>query len=348
MTFEEFWYVVAVSHQLKPKTVFSRMVLGEWLALFRNDQGKPVALRDRCLHRNSRLSCGHVHNGHLYCPYHGWEYDGTGKVVAVPAEGPELKSPVTRTAISYETCEQDGYIYVRLKTRLQDSTSQIAQSGLLPFPLPHNNEPGWETVRVINRFHNSVANCAENFINIPHTAFVHSGVFRQSRHQQLEMTVERCNGSVIATYHNETNNLGWFSRFLNPERCDIRHIDRFYMPNVTSVEYDMGPHRRLFITSQLVPETETMVLVYTDVTYNYGIWTRLVRPWVHWTTQHIIRQDLKILNIQQDVIEKYGQQFSNTPADTIHVFVESILNCLASGGDPRALPDRSVTVKFWV
>ncbi|MEE2901338.1 MAG: aromatic ring-hydroxylating dioxygenase subunit alpha, partial [Myxococcota bacterium] len=38
----------------------------------------------------------------------------------------------------------------------------------------------------------------------------------------------------------------------------------------------------------------------------------------------------------------------NTAADVIHVFVESIRNAIAKGEDPRALPNREVTVSFWV
>jgi phenylpropionate dioxygenase-like ring-hydroxylating dioxygenase large terminal subunit len=338
--FEDFWYIVALSHQLKPNQILSRTVLGEWLAIFRGADGQPVALRDRCMHRHSRLSQGRVSNGQLSCPYHGWVYDAAGQVVAVPAEGDNFKSLKSRCARRYDVREQDGYVYVRLKT----SPSCEFQ----PFPMPQYQQPGWETVRVINRFPNSVTNCAENFIDIPHTVSVHPGIFRQQRQQQLDMTVTRRQGTVTATYRNETNNLGWFSRFLNRDNRPIQHIDRFHMPNVTSVEYDFGRHRHLFITSQSVPETDRSTLVYTDVTFNYGIWNQLARPLVRWTAQRIISQDIQALRIQQEVIDKYGQQFANTPADTIHVFVESIQTAIAQGKDPRQLPDQSVNVTFWV
>ena len=214
--------------------------------------------------------------------------------------------------------------------------------------MPKYQQPGWETVKVINRFRNNVTNCAENFIDVPHTASVHPGIFRKPSKKQLEMTVERRNGSVFAEYRNETTNLGWFSKFLNHKGNKIRHIDSFHMPNVTSVEYDMSPQRRLFITSQCIPETEDSTLVYTYVTYNYGIWNKLAKPLVHWTTQHIIQEDIQALKIQWQVIEKYGTQFANTPADTIHIFVESIRDRILAGKDPRQLPDKSVEVKFWV
>lgn len=344
MTFDDFWYVVARSPQLKANQVLSRTVLNEWLAVFRGQDGTPVALRDRCMHRNSRLSTGRVCNGQLHCPYHGWVYDPTGRVVAVPTEGLTWIDVPSRHARVYDTLEQDGYVYVCLKPQ----SPELGDRPIRPFPMPHYGEPGWATVRVINRFQNTVINCAENFIDIPHTAFVHPGVFRTSRRQPLEMTIERREGSVVVTYTNETDNLGWFRRFLNGDRHTIRHTDSFHMPNVTCVHYDMAEHRQLFITSQSVPETDHSTLVYTDVTYNYGLWNRWVRPLVWWTAQHIIRQDMDILARQHEVIQKYGQQFSNTPADTIHVFVESIQNSLAAGDDPRGLPPKAVTVKFWV
>lgn len=340
MKFEDFWYVVSLSDRLQPNKVLARTVLGEWLAVFRGENGQPVALRDRCMHRNSRLSRGKVCQGKIQCPYHGWTYDRTGRVVAVPAEGENFKNLESRRTKHYDTREQDGYVYVRL--------AQEPAEEFEPFAMPYYGKLGWETVRVINRFRNNVTNCAENFIDIPHTASVHPGVFRNPCQQKLEMTVSRSNGSVFVEYRKETNNLGWYSKFLNPSGGEIRHTDSFHFPNITSVEYDLGAKRHFFITSQSIPEAEDSTLVYTDVTFNYGIWNKLARPFVHWTAQHIIGQDVEILAIQQDVIEKYGTKFANTPADTIHVFVESIRNAIAEGKDPRTLPDMSREITFWV
>ncbi|WP_444980502.1 aromatic ring-hydroxylating dioxygenase subunit alpha [Microseira wollei] len=340
MQLADFWYIVALSDQLKPNTVLARSLLGEWLAIFRGEDGQAVALRDRCLHRSSRLSAGKICNGALQCPYHGWMYDRNGNVIAVPSEGNSFKISQQRRAKCYPTKEQDGYVYVRLIDNPNEHFD--------PFSMPHYQEPGWETVRVINRFSNNVTNCVENFIDIPHTAFVHPGVFRNYRQQKLEMMVERKNGSVLVEYSNETSNLGWYSRFLNRQGAKIKHSDRFYMPNITCVEYKMGNNRHLFITSQSIPETENSTLVYTDVTYNYGIWNKLARPFIRWTAQYIIQQDVKILGIQGEAIAKYGTHFSHRPADTIHVFVESIQDAIASGQDPRQLADKSVKVTFWV
>ena len=92
MEFRDFWYIVAESKQLKPEKVLARKVLGEWLAVFRDEKGKAVVVQDRCKHRATQLSKGKMENGCLVCPYHGWTYDGTGEVVAVPSEGKNFQA----------------------------------------------------------------------------------------------------------------------------------------------------------------------------------------------------------------------------------------------------------------
>jgi phenylpropionate dioxygenase-like ring-hydroxylating dioxygenase large terminal subunit len=340
MKFEDFWYIVALSQELKPNQILSRIVLGEWLVIFRDREGKPVALSDRCLHRNSRLSSGKICDGNLQCPYHGWVYNHLGQVIYIPAEGDNFQPSPQLQGKSYSTMEQDDYIYVRL--------AEKPEIDCKPFKMPYYQQSGWETIRVINHFANNITNCAENFINIPHTAFVHPGVFRTSRKQQLEMIVKRSNGTVEAEYYQENTNLGWYSRFLNFQGQEIYHRDCFIMPNITSVEYKMGKQRHLFITSQSIPESDNSTLVYTDVTYNYGIWNKIARPFVYWTAQYIINQDVNILKIQGETIAKYGSDFCYTPSDTIHLFIDSIMKSIAQGKDPRLLPDKSVKVTFWV
>jgi phenylpropionate dioxygenase-like ring-hydroxylating dioxygenase large terminal subunit len=340
MNRKTFWYIVAESRELKPGLVLGRKVLGEWLAIFRDEKGRAVAFQDRCTHRNSRLSLGRVEKGCLRCPYHGWLFEGEGNVVEVPSEGPQFQPGQGRAATSFEACEQDDYVYVRLE---RDAAAELS-----PFPMPNYKEPGFRTVRLINRFHNNVTNCAENFIDIPHTVYVHPGVFRTARAQKIDAVVTRKDGVVAVDYRNEDTNVGWFAWFLNPKGDPIVHTDRFYMPNVTSVEYIFGPKRRLTISSQSVPCEDDDTLVYTDLTYNFGIWTAFAGPILRWQAQIVIDQDIVALDQQMTVIKKYGEEFANTKADAIHVLVESIRDEITKGEDPRLLPEKRAEFSFWV
>jgi Phenylpropionate dioxygenase and related ring-hydroxylating dioxygenases, large terminal subunit len=340
MDYRSFWYAIADSRDLRRNTVIGAQLLGESLALFRDETGKAVAIEDRCLHRAAPLSRGRVRQGRLQCAYHGWTYAGAGCVVHVPSEGPNGLKNTGRCARTFATAEVDDYVYVRL--------SEATADDLPPFRIPHYRERGWAAIRLKNTFHNNVTNCVENFVDIPHTAFVHPRIFRVTRNERFTAQVTRRNGSVVVEYHNERANLGVFTWFLNPRRREIRHIDAFHMPNVTSVDYDFGPRRRFIITSQSVPISDDETLVYTDLTYNYSAWNSLARPIIRRQAQTIINQDIEILNNQMMTIKKYGAQFSNTAADVIHVMIEAIREALAEGRDPRLLPDKTHEIEFWV
>lgn len=340
MDFKDFWYIAAESKDLRPDRPWPVQILGNWVVLFRDEKGRPVALEDRCLHRGARLSIGKVTAGRLQCGYHGWMYDGLGQVVNVPSEGPESKVRKSRCARRFPVCEQDGYLYVRL--------SESPASEVPPFSIPFYQTPGWAAIRLKNWFHNTVTNCVENFVDIPHTTFVHPRIFRDAKAERFTAQVTRKHGSVVVQYHNERANFGWFSKFLNPTAREIQHTDSFHLPNITSVDYIFSPKRRFIITSQSIPVSDDETLVYTDLTYNYGIWNLLARPVIRWLAQRIIDQDMAILKNQMQTIRQFGAEFSNTEADTIHVLIESIRNELAAGRDPRLLPEKRVEIEFWV
>ena len=56
---------------------------GTSIALYRGRDGRLRALEDRCAHRQLKLSHGVVEGCNLTCVYHGWSYDGGGRVVGV-------------------------------------------------------------------------------------------------------------------------------------------------------------------------------------------------------------------------------------------------------------------------
>ena len=52
--------------------------------LFRDGDGQPRCLRDRCAHRFAPLSAGSVtEDGHVQCGYHGWTFNGEGRGTAL-------------------------------------------------------------------------------------------------------------------------------------------------------------------------------------------------------------------------------------------------------------------------
>lgn len=341
VSFRDYWYIACESHELKKDQVLGRKILDEWIVLFRDEKGNPRAFQDRCIHRNSQLSKGWVKDGQLQCSYHGWIFDGKGQLKNIPSEGPNQKKVGNRCAVTYEAIEEDRFIFVRLNNNPNNPTE--------PFRSPKYNAPGFETVRLFNVFKNSVINCAENYIDVPHTVFVHDKIFRDALDEEINCIVHRKEGMVEIEYLGESDNLGWFSWFLNPRKVPIVHIDSYYAPNITSVKYIIDK-KEFWITSQSIPISEHETWVWTDLTYNFGhpIINKLSRPIVKYQGQSVIDQDIVVLDNQAEVIKKYGEQFSNATADVVHVLIESLYNAIKEGKNPKDIADKRVEVKFWI
>jgi phenylpropionate dioxygenase-like ring-hydroxylating dioxygenase large terminal subunit len=340
-----FWYVAAESARLRTGRVVAGAILGQAFALFRDECGRAAALEDRCAHRAAPLSRGRMEGGRLRCTYHGWLHDAGGSVAEIPggraapgggaACGPGGPGRVR----AFPVVERDGYVYV---------CPSGAPAEPAPRPIPHLGEAGWGHVRLVNRFAAAVTECVENFVNVPHTAWVHPALFRCRRDEPLRAVAERRGGSVTVEYRGERRNLGVAGRFLNRAGREIGHRDAFHLPSVTCVEYAFGPRRRFVITSQAVPVADDQTQVYTDLTFDYGIWTRLARGPVRWLARRIIDQDRAVLAAQATVIRRTGRRFALTPADVVYVWIDRIRRELAEGRDPRCWPPETREITLWV
>ena len=76
-----YWYPVEHDSAVAPGDVREIAFWGTSYALFRDKQGELHVVENRCAHRQLRLSVGSVDGCHLVCAYHGWRYDGEGRVV---------------------------------------------------------------------------------------------------------------------------------------------------------------------------------------------------------------------------------------------------------------------------
>ncbi|MBL8551696.1 MAG: Rieske 2Fe-2S domain-containing protein [Hyphomonadaceae bacterium] len=333
MSDAHYWMVAAESRALHAGAVIGRRICNVALVLYRDPDGTPIAAPDRCLHRCGKLSAGTARRGVLKCPYHGWAYGAGGRVVAIPSEdaaGP-FRLPV------YETCERDGYVYVRLDRGVESA----------PFAMPHYRARGFGRVRLVNVFENTVTNCAENFVDVPHTVSVHPGIFRQARAEKINATVAVERGEVRVEYFGERTNLGWFAFALNPRGLPVRHIDRFIAPNITHVRYEIG--RSVFlITSQSVPETATRTRVHTELAWRLGALTPFAAPFVRIQGQRVIDQDKRVLADQMDVIADRPGPFIDTSADLIHAHIHALRAAVEAGEDPAALPSQRSNIEFYV
>ncbi len=106
------WYAVLSSHELKAGQVLGARRFGENLIFFRTKDGRISCLDSLCAHRKASLAKGWIQDDHIKCPFHGIEYDFSGKCVYVPSEGKASALDFARFHLkSYETREIGGIIF---------------------------------------------------------------------------------------------------------------------------------------------------------------------------------------------------------------------------------------------
>ncbi|MHB8135395.1 MAG: Rieske 2Fe-2S domain-containing protein [Anaerolineaceae bacterium] len=105
------WYVVLESNEVKAQPIGTTR-LGEKMVFWRDPSGKVHAAADRCPHRGVALSAGKMQADHLQCPFHGFEFDESGKCVLVPANGQNGVIPNALRLKTYPTYEAHGFIWI--------------------------------------------------------------------------------------------------------------------------------------------------------------------------------------------------------------------------------------------
>jgi nitrite reductase/ring-hydroxylating ferredoxin subunit len=110
------WWAAALSESVSARKPFAVTCAGTQLVLFRNADGAPLALEDRCPHRRVPLVLGTVKpDGSLQCGYHGWSFDGaSGACKLIPNLRPDERIPQRYGARPYRVEEGAGFVHVWL------------------------------------------------------------------------------------------------------------------------------------------------------------------------------------------------------------------------------------------
>ena len=337
MSLENFWYIACTSRELRSKphavTIFSKPMV-----LWRDEKGKACAALDRCAHRNAPLSAGSVQNGCVTCPYHGWRYDGDGTCSHIPSLAEGRAIPVAARVAAFRTAEQDGYVWVCPGVPPTEG----------PRAFPHCDEQGWTTFRMKTRFAATVEACLENFLDCPHTATVHRGWFRNPDPREMDAVVRRTPESVEVEFLNEPTTDSVISRLLYPKGKQLRHTDRFLMPNLSRVDYAWDERHHFIITSQATPVNETETEVHTVITFRYGRIGWLIRLFFEPMSRHIIRQDVDILALQGPNVRRFGgEDFTHVETDLIALHMSALRRRAARGeAPPQTAPDQTIRIRF--
>ncbi len=334
------WYVLCTSAELRRKPL-SRTLMGVPIVLFRDGDGSAGALLDRCPHRNVPLSLGQVEAGELECGYHGWRFDGRGTCTKVPGlcgEGPDDR---TRRVPSHAVREQDGWVWVWGEPDAEPTRD--------PFRPKVADRKGYTIVRRVVDFEATLHATIENALDVPHTAFLHRGLFRGGREPvEIRAVVTRSADGAQVEFIGEPRPEGFAARLLSPSGGVVTHFDRFWMPSISEVEYNIGDENHIVTTGICTPVDDFHTRIFAHVAFKMRIPGWLVKPVLQPIAMKIFEQDAWILKEQTEASHRWGgERYASTELDLIGPQVWRLLRRNQQGRDVE--PDdgwrREVTLR---
>ena len=108
--FPDGWYLVTPGAHLRTERLIQKTWMGREIIAWRDDGGTVCVADAYCPHLGSHLgptSGGTISAGNLVCPFHGFEFDATGRCVATPLAPP----PKAARLKTYPVQNVNGFIF---------------------------------------------------------------------------------------------------------------------------------------------------------------------------------------------------------------------------------------------
>ncbi|MEZ4393224.1 MAG: Rieske 2Fe-2S domain-containing protein [Polyangiales bacterium] len=192
------WYVVAASEALRAGSLLRVRLAGHELVAWRSESGVASVSDGYCPHLGASFASGGCVRGeHLWCPFHGFEFDATGACVKT---GYGTKPPPAARLPTLPVVERHGVVH-----------AWFHPEGEAPsFELPTLDEAGWTPVRLAGfDLESHPQETSENSVDIGHLAVTHG-------YENVELLGTRHEGPYLNTRFRFVRRDGIFGRLSRP------------------------------------------------------------------------------------------------------------------------------------
>jgi nitrite reductase/ring-hydroxylating ferredoxin subunit len=157
------WFSLGAGAALAPGDVRPVSYLGRDLVLFRGDDGTARVFGAHCPHLGAHLGFGgRVCGDGIACPFHGWRFDGDGRLVDVPG----LDRTPRASAQAWPVCERNGRIFI-----WHHAGGTLPSYEVIGYRPDEANWTPWRSNTYRVRVH--VQDLTENIIDRSHFSAVH-------------------------------------------------------------------------------------------------------------------------------------------------------------------------------
>lgn len=289
-----YWYPLGFSQVLRKNSAKpQRFVLLDTPIVLWRSQNEWRAHKDICPHRQAPLSSGLVVNDELVCPYHGWSFKPCGTLSAVPslcdADQPKSKPGL----IPFLVHDDNFMVWVCLQ-----KTARLA-----PPKIIETTSNKSKTVLIEKKFNHHIEDIIENFMDSPHTLFVHSGLIRDSSQLMSRLVdVSMHENEVLVSHHPSKEDISLFSRLINPQGKMVSHTDTFILPAHVKINYYFeteSPAFSAWVAMRPISENQTQLFFAITLNFN-GMINKIFTPVVRLMAERVLWQDRKILDLQRE------------------------------------------------
>jgi 3-ketosteroid 9alpha-monooxygenase subunit A len=159
------WFRAAYSNELDAGEVKTLRLFGQELVLFRTEAGDAHVLDPHCPHLGAHLGYGgKVVGESIRCPFHHWEFDGTGVCQRVPYA---KRVPARAKIRSWPTRERYGLIFFWHHRDGHSPSFEVPE-------VPEIGDAEWTTPEIMHwRVRASWLDMNENCVDQAHFKFIH-------------------------------------------------------------------------------------------------------------------------------------------------------------------------------
>ncbi|SKA96380.1 vanillate demethylase subunit A [Agreia bicolorata] len=306
------WYVAAWDHEVT-RTPIARTIADRPLALYRTEDGRPVALADACWHRLAPLSMGKtVGKEDIQCPYHGIRYNAAGRCTSMPAQ--ETINP-SATVPSFPIVERYRYAWVWLGDPL------LADPDTIP-DMHQMSDDEWAGDGELIHAPCNYQLVLDNLMDLTHEEFVHSSSIGQDElseseffttHTDTTVTVTRWMLNIEAPPFWLKNMRDRFPGFEG--RVDRWQIIHFEAPSTICIdvgvakagtgapEGDRSQGVNGYVMNTISPETAKSCHYFWSFQRNYRLESQLITTQLRNGVHGVFGEDEAMLKAQQAAID---------------------------------------------
>jgi phenylpropionate dioxygenase-like ring-hydroxylating dioxygenase large terminal subunit len=217
---------------------------------------------DDCSHRGASLGLGFVKNNNVICPYHGYEFDNTGKLCVVP--GLNFTNSNCQNQITYNIIEKNGWVFLNTISK-----NLYNPSVLSIFEEEEATQESFSPIFLNVHFNAYARIVSENSLDVMHIGFVHTFGNKERPSPITEIPPFLVNDytnhyKTVYTYHSGDKSVA--KKIYGMKKLKIEN--EFIMPHTTIARVIFGDYTSTVMTFA-TPINETNTCLYVKTYRNF-------------------------------------------------------------------------------